>query len=144
MLRAVFIDGQSSKAVDFASNLVAFALRLRNASLDDHGLLIHLSESLQGALSGVGHSSIYNESAIYRYADSLSHFIANTRAVLRFSTFWKQKSQASDRQICCWKRLSSRTTPENLPTLIIYRGLYGASSKIHSLPSCFRKVSPLL
>jgi hypothetical protein len=68
LLRAVFIDGQSFKAVDFASNLVAFALRLKNASLDDHGLLIHLSESLQGALSGVGHSAIYNEGGVYDLA----------------------------------------------------------------------------
>ena len=84
ILRSLFIDGEAFEASDFLSNLVVFAARLkyvaacppsqvaadvhavhRNANLSDHDLLFHLSEGLAGALTGVGHSKIYDEAAVY-------------------------------------------------------------------------------
>lgn len=65
LLRSVFIDGQSFRAVDFMSNLVCFAVRIRNAGLSDHGLMEELSEALAGALSGSGHSVLYDDPQPY-------------------------------------------------------------------------------
>lgn len=65
LLRSVFIDGQSFRAVDFMSNLVCFAVRVRNAGLSDHGLMEQLSEALAGALSGSGHSVLYDDPQPY-------------------------------------------------------------------------------
>lgn len=50
---------------DFLSNLLVLLLRIRNAGLDDGGLITHLSEATAGSLSGVGHSSAYEEPATY-------------------------------------------------------------------------------
>lgn len=47
------------------SNLVCFALRVRNAGLSDHGLIMQLSEALAGALSGSGHSVLYEDPQPY-------------------------------------------------------------------------------
>ena len=40
-------------------------MRVRNAGIHDHSLIAQISESLAGALSGVGHSAIYDESQLY-------------------------------------------------------------------------------
>ena len=68
LLRAVFIDGNVFEAVDFLSNLVILTLRIRNAGIGDHSLIAQISESLAGALSGVGHSTIYEEPSVYALA----------------------------------------------------------------------------
>ncbi|GAA5852670.1 hypothetical protein JCM8547_002584 [Rhodosporidiobolus lusitaniae] len=68
ILRAVYIDGEAFLQSDFLANLVVFAARLRNAGLSDHDLVYHVSEALAGALTGVGHSKIYEESAIFNLA----------------------------------------------------------------------------
>ena len=50
---------------DFLSNLLVLLLRLRNCGIPDGGLLAHLSEATAGSLSGVGHSTAYEELATY-------------------------------------------------------------------------------
>ncbi|KAF9187439.1 hypothetical protein BGZ51_001286 [Haplosporangium sp. Z 767] len=64
IVRAVYIDGTSYQN-DFLINLIAFSLRLRNAGVDDHGILVHLSEVIAGSLYGEGHSTIYEEREVY-------------------------------------------------------------------------------
>ncbi|KAJ2964994.1 hypothetical protein NQZ79_g146 [Umbelopsis isabellina] len=70
LFRAIYIDGHIYNEDDFLINLIIFALRLRNAGVSDHGLLIHISEVLAGnlyALEG-GHSTIYEEVEVYTMA----------------------------------------------------------------------------
>ena len=50
---------------DFLSNLLILLLRLRNAGIDDAGLIAHLSEATAGSLNGVGHSTAYEELGTY-------------------------------------------------------------------------------
>jgi hypothetical protein len=86
ILRALYIDGDAYQYViwsrptltpanslstllysssDFLSNLLVLLLRLRNCGIPDGGLLAHLSEATAGSLSGVGHSTAYEELATY-------------------------------------------------------------------------------
>ncbi|KAF5025607.1 hypothetical protein F66182_2309 [Fusarium sp. NRRL 66182] len=66
--RAVFIDGRVH-APDFIAHLVGFALKLRNLGVSDHGLIRELSAPLAGSLySGVGHSRLYYDDAVYDLA----------------------------------------------------------------------------
>lgn len=65
--RAVYIDGQDV-APEFIAELVSLALRLRNVGAPDHGLVREISAAVSGALTGRGHSRIYNESAVYDLA----------------------------------------------------------------------------
>ncbi|KAF9175233.1 hypothetical protein BGX20_007383 [Mortierella sp. AD010] len=67
IVRAVYIDAASYQN-DFLINLIAFSLRLRNAGVDDHGVLVHLSEVIAGSLYGEGHSTIYEERDVYLLA----------------------------------------------------------------------------
>ena len=85
ILRALYIDGDAYQCVlilgprlwfdlrvicsssDFLSNLLVLLLRIRNANLPDGGLLAHLSEATAGSLSGVGHSTAYEELATFTY-----------------------------------------------------------------------------
>ena len=50
------------------TNLLAFAFMLRNAGIDDQRLIEHLSEATAGSLTGLGHSSPYEEPACYSLA----------------------------------------------------------------------------
>ena len=50
---------------DFLSNLLVLLIRIMNSGLSDSGLLAHLSEATAGTLSGVGHSSAYEELSSY-------------------------------------------------------------------------------
>ena len=50
---------------DFLSNLLVLLIRIMNAGLSDSGLLAHLSEATAGTLSGVGHSTPYEELATF-------------------------------------------------------------------------------
>lgn len=68
ILRAVYIDSAVFRTSDFLANLVIFSCRLRNAGLHDHDLVFHLSETLAGALMGVGHSKIYDEQEVFNLA----------------------------------------------------------------------------
>lgn len=65
LLRALFVDGASYRAEDFMSNLLCFAFMLRNAGIDDQSLVEHLSEATAGSLTGVGHSSPYDDPSAY-------------------------------------------------------------------------------
>ncbi|KAK4684890.1 hypothetical protein P7C73_g5274, partial [Tremellales sp. Uapishka_1] len=51
LLRALFVDGASYTASDFMTNLLCFAFMLRNAGIDDQGLVGHLSEATAGSLT---------------------------------------------------------------------------------------------
>ncbi|KAI8341398.1 hypothetical protein BC941DRAFT_347453 [Chlamydoabsidia padenii] len=70
ILRALYIDGHIYSPDDFLINLIIFALRLRNAGLTDHGLLLHLSDVLAGNLYSWegGHSTIYEETSVFELA----------------------------------------------------------------------------
>ncbi|KAI1320400.1 hypothetical protein EDD11_001203 [Mortierella claussenii] len=64
IVRGIYVDGTSYQN-DFLVNLIAFSLRLRNTGVDDHGIIVHLSEVIAGSLYGVGHSAIYEEREVY-------------------------------------------------------------------------------
>ncbi|RXW17278.1 hypothetical protein EST38_g8577 [Candolleomyces aberdarensis] len=68
ILRALYIDGDAYHSSDFLSNLLVLLLRLRNCGIPDGGLLAHLSEATAGSLSGVGHSTAYEDLATYSLA----------------------------------------------------------------------------
>ncbi|KZV85530.1 hypothetical protein EXIGLDRAFT_681781 [Exidia glandulosa HHB12029] len=68
ILRSLYIDGDAYSSSDFLSNLLILLLRLRNAGIDDAGLIALLSEATAGSLSGVGHSSAYEELGTYSLA----------------------------------------------------------------------------
>lgn len=72
ILRAVYIDSDAFRTSDFLANLIVFAIRLRNAGLSDHDLVYHVSEALAGALTGVGHSKIYEEEDVYKRVPGFS------------------------------------------------------------------------
>jgi len=55
----------SYSSSDFLSNLLVLLLRIMNAGLSDSGLLTHLSEATAGSLSGVGHSSVYEDPGVF-------------------------------------------------------------------------------
>ncbi|KAF9134163.1 hypothetical protein BGW39_007901 [Mortierella sp. 14UC] len=67
IVRAVYIDGATYQD-DFLTNLISFSLRLRNSGVDDHGVLLHLSEVVAGSIYGEGHSAIYEEREVYLLA----------------------------------------------------------------------------
>lgn len=74
LLRALFVDGASYSASDFMTNLLCFAFMLRNAGISDEHLIEHLSEATAGSLTGLGHSTPYEEPATFRLAvDYLFH-----------------------------------------------------------------------
>ena len=52
LLRALYVDGASYSTSDFMTKLITFALMLRNAGIDDEGLVGHLSEATAGGLTG--------------------------------------------------------------------------------------------
>ena len=70
ILRAVYIDKHVYSEDDFLMNLVIFGLKLRNAGIPDHGLLVHVSEVLAGSIYALegGHSTIYEELDVYTLA----------------------------------------------------------------------------
>lgn len=68
ILRALYIDGDAYHSSDFLSNLLVLLLRIMNAGLSDRGLLTHLSEATAGSLSGVGHSSVYEDPGVFELA----------------------------------------------------------------------------
>ncbi|KAG8878426.1 hypothetical protein FRC20_008349 [Serendipita sp. 405] len=68
ILRALYIDGDAYSSSDFLSNLLVLLLRMRNAGIDDGGLITHLSEATAGSLSGIGHSTAYLDPGAYKLA----------------------------------------------------------------------------
>jgi hypothetical protein len=68
------VDGASYSASDFMTNLLCFSFMLRNAGISDQHLIEHLSEATAGSLTGVGHSTPYEEPASFALAvDYLFH-----------------------------------------------------------------------
>eukprot|EP00842_Homolaphlyctis_polyrhiza_P002610 jgi/Hompol1/334/HPOL_005282-RA len=68
IFRALYID-QADYQPDFLSHLVVFGLKLRNAGLSDYGLIVHLSDLLQGNIYGFGtqgHYALYEEENTYK------------------------------------------------------------------------------
>ncbi|QRV99542.1 hypothetical protein RhiJN_27561 [Ceratobasidium sp. AG-Ba] len=68
ILRGLFLDGDAYSSSDFLSNLLVLLLRVKNAGLDEHGLIVHLSEATAGSLSGIGHSTAYEDLGPYSLA----------------------------------------------------------------------------
>ncbi|KAF8623316.1 hypothetical protein AX17_007457 [Amanita inopinata Kibby_2008] len=68
ILRALYIDGDAYHSSDFLANLLVLLLRILNSGISESGLLVHLSEATAGSLSGVGHSTVYEEVATYALA----------------------------------------------------------------------------
>ncbi|KAH8093122.1 hypothetical protein BXZ70DRAFT_950158 [Cristinia sonorae] len=68
ILRALYIDADAYHSSDFLSNLLVLLIRIMNIGLSDSGLLAHLSEATAGTLSGIGHSTAYEELATYSLA----------------------------------------------------------------------------
>lgn len=64
-MRAIYIDGPLYQENDFLTSLIVFAIRLRNAGILDHGLLVQLSEVVAGSMYGEGHSALYTEIEVY-------------------------------------------------------------------------------
>ncbi|RMJ28723.1 hypothetical protein PHISP_00368 [Aspergillus sp. HF37] len=78
--RAVFVDGRVH-APSFLSHLVAFALKLRNLGISDHGLIRELSAPLAGSLyTGEGHSRIYDDESVYYLAVEFALQTSNVSA----------------------------------------------------------------
>jgi len=97
-----------SSSSDFLSNLVVLLIRLRNAGIDDGGLLMHLSEATAGSLSGVGHSTAYLDPGGYESVN-------NTRDVIPISDKYQGLPFAiSLRQAM----LSERSPPSKLRRLL--------------------------
>ncbi|KAJ3890584.1 hypothetical protein GG344DRAFT_49169, partial [Lentinula edodes] len=68
ILRALYIDGDAYHSSDFLTNLLVLLLRVLNCGLSDSGLLAHLSEATAGSLSGIGHSTAYEELSTFSLA----------------------------------------------------------------------------
>ncbi|PPR07240.1 hypothetical protein CVT26_012498, partial [Gymnopilus dilepis] len=68
ILRALYIDGDAYHSSDFLSNLLVLLLRIVNSGMSDSGLITHLSEATAGSLTGIGHSTAYEELATYSLA----------------------------------------------------------------------------
>ncbi|KAG6872506.1 hypothetical protein C0995_009262 [Termitomyces sp. Mi166 len=68
ILRALYIDGDAYHSSDFLSNLLVLLIRILNSGISDSGLTMHLSEATAGSLSGVGHSTVYEEISTYTLA----------------------------------------------------------------------------
>lgn len=68
LLRALYVDGASYTQSDFMTNLLCFAFMLRNAGINDQRLVEHLSEATAGSLTGIGHSTPYEELGCYTLA----------------------------------------------------------------------------
>nr|CAG8552336.1 13458_t:CDS:10 [Entrophospora candida] len=68
IIRAMYIHGPLYQANDFLANLLVFAVSLRNANINDHGLMVYLSEVVAGSLYSEGHSALYDEINVYTLA----------------------------------------------------------------------------
>lgn len=68
ILRALYIDARTYAAEDWMTSMLVFCMMLRNAGLDDQGLMTHLSEVTAGGLTGVGHSAPYEDLGGYNLA----------------------------------------------------------------------------
>ncbi|CAG8586647.1 16561_t:CDS:2 [Acaulospora morrowiae] len=68
IMRAIYIDGPLYQENDFLTNLIVFCIRLRNAGILDHGLIVQLSDVIAGSIIGEGHSLLCIEIDVYALA----------------------------------------------------------------------------
>ncbi|CAB5393892.1 unnamed protein product [Rhizophagus irregularis] len=68
IMRAIYIDGPLYQEKDFLTSLIVFAIKLRNAGILDHGIMVQLSEVVAGSMYGEGHSALYTEIEVYTLA----------------------------------------------------------------------------
>lgn len=64
LYRAVYIDGEDV-APEVVSPLLALTLCHRNNMITDHGVILELSSPLAGAITGKGHSKLYDFHKVY-------------------------------------------------------------------------------
>jgi hypothetical protein len=117
IFRALYIDSADYRP-DFLSHLVVFGLKLRNFGLDDYGLVVHLSDILQGNIYGFGtqgHYALYEELNTYKLG--ISWIMGN-------SVLYQNTSNANE---IASKSIYApiKNNPYNLPWIM---------SKIHSDP----------
>lgn len=68
LVRLLYVDSSIHASTDFLTNLLVLCLMLRNAGIDDQGLLGHLSEATAGAWIGAGHTTPYEDPGAYAFA----------------------------------------------------------------------------
>lgn len=89
--RALYIDA-ADYLPDFLSHLVVFSLKLRNCGVADRGLLIHLSQILEGNIYGFGtqgHSALYDEQSTYTMAIAWALISQETPVTLAVTSRFK-------------------------------------------------------
>lgn len=125
--RCVFVDGRIH-APDFITHLVAFALKLRNLGISDHGLIRELSLPLAGSLyGGQGHSTVYDDAEVYNVALS---FTLETTDVLPRP---RKDSEPTEAQI---RRSSRGGPPESIDAAnALRRGSISASAMTGIAPT---------
>lgn len=104
ILRSIFIDPEVYRSTDFLTNLITFCQRLKNSGLSDHGLQNHLSDVLVGSLSGVGHSSVYEDKDVY---DLAIRYFFETSSPLESPTYLSQEFIESQSKANQSRRLPS-------------------------------------
>ncbi|GAV99146.1 glycoside hydrolase family 105 protein [Lentinula edodes] len=98
ILRALYIDGDAYHSSDFLTNLLVLLLRVLNCGLSDSGLLAHLSEATAGSLSGIGHSTAYEE---------LSTFSAHCRVFQRIQRNERLRDSVGSSRFNCRRESDS-------------------------------------
>ncbi|KAG9300904.1 hypothetical protein G9A89_004962 [Geosiphon pyriformis] len=68
IMRGLFVSSTIYQEKRFPVELVELLIQLRNHSLTDYGLLVHLSDSLMGYLKDEGHNHITTEDEVYTSA----------------------------------------------------------------------------
>ncbi|KAL1296580.1 hypothetical protein AAFC00_000077 [Neodothiora populina] len=110
--RCVFVDGRVH-APDFITHLVAFALKLRNLGISDHGLIRELSLPLAGSLyGGQGHSTVYDDPAVYDLA--LEFCLETTDVVPGNSNNTMTESEQQARHEAALRRSSRGGPPSSI------------------------------
>lgn len=110
IFRALYVDAADYQP-DFLSHLVVLSLKLRNYGLSDYGLVVHLSEALQGNIYGFGtqgHQAIYEEAKTYTLAMAW---------ILDLKPLWSPV-ESSSTQVAPSFHAPSRSNPYFLPWIL--------------------------
>lgn len=68
LIRLLYVDSSIHASTDFLTNLLVLCLMLRNAGINDQGLIGHLSDATAGAWIGAGHTTPYEDPGAYTFA----------------------------------------------------------------------------
>ena len=68
VLRALYVDVEGYDEKDFLFRLVVFGIKLRNNMINDKDLFVYLSDVIAGSFYGTGHSTIYEDSNVFKLA----------------------------------------------------------------------------